>query len=83
MGAAASLCSRLIVMDGGRVAFDGGCAEVFSHAEQLRAMGLDLPASADMALRLRHRGLPLPDGIYAPEALTGAILALRGGDGSC
>lgn len=83
MGAAASLCSRLIVMDGGRIAFDGGCAEVFSHAEQLRAMGLDLPASADMALRLRRRGLSLPDGIYTPEALTGAILALRGGAGSC
>ncbi len=83
MSAAASLCSRLIVMDDGHVAFDGSCPEVFSHAEQLRAMGLDLPASADMALRLRQRGVALPPDIYTPEALTSAILSLWGGDDKC
>lgn len=83
MSAAASLCSRLIVMDKGRIALDGNCSEVFSHAEQLRGMGLDLPASADMALRLRERGVALPPDIYTPEALTAAILSLWGGDGKC
>lgn len=83
MSAAAALCPRLIVMDGGHVALDGPCAEVFSHAEQLRAMGLDLPASADLALRLRKRGAKLPADLYTLDALTSAILALRGGDGAC
>ncbi len=83
MSAAAALCPRLIVMDGGRAAFDGPCDAVFSHADELRAMGLDLPASADLALRLRKRGLALPDNIYTLDALTDAILALRGGDGVC
>lgn len=83
MSAAAVLCPRLIVMDGGHTAFDGPCAEVFAHAEALRSMGLDLPASADLALRLRQRGAKLPEGIYTLDALTNAILALRGGEGVC
>lgn len=83
MSAAASLCSRLVVLSGGRIAFDGTPASVFSHAEALRGMGLDLPASADIASRLRELGVKLPPDIYTLDRLTAEILALRGGDAVC
>ncbi len=83
MSAAASLCSRLVVLSGGKLAFDGTPASVFSHADALRGMGLDLPASADIASRLRRLGVKLPPDIYTLDRLTEAILALRGGDAPC
>ena len=83
MAAAAALCSRLIVLNKGRVAMDGSPAEVFTRAEELRRMGLDLPACADIAHRLRQKGLDIPAGIFTRQALRQAILSLRGGDEPC
>ncbi len=83
MAAAARLCSRLIVLNKGRVAMDGSPAEIFARAEELRQMGLDLPACADIAHRLRQKGLDIPAGIFTREALKQAILSLRGGDAAC
>lgn len=83
MTAAASLCSRLVVLNGGKIAFDGTPSSVFAHADALRGMGLDLPASADIASRLRGLGVKLPPDIYTLDRLTEAILALRGGDAVC
>ena len=83
MAAAAGLCSRLVVMNRGRVAMDGSPAEVFARAKELRDMGLDLPPCADIALRLREKGLPLPGGIFTRQQLKQALLALRGGESGC
>lgn len=83
MSAAASLCSRLVVLNGGKIAFDGTPASVFSNADALRDMGLDLPASADIASRLRRLGVNLPPDIYTLDRLTAELLALRGGDAVC
>ena len=83
MAAAARLCSRLIVLNKGRVAMDGRPDEVFARGEELRAMGLDLPPCADIALRLRARGIDIPAGIFTRDALTKAILALQGGAPAC
>ncbi len=83
MAAAAELCGRLVVLCRGRIALDGKPAEVFAHADELRAMGLDLPPCADIADRLRAQGLPIPAGLYTRAALKEAILALRGGEAPC
>ena len=79
----ARIAERLIVFDEGRVVMDGSPAEVFSHTAQLRAIGLDIPAAADVAEKLRALGVPVPDGCYTVEQLRDAVLALRKECGTC
>lgn len=79
----ASIAEHLIVFDGGRVVMDGSPAEVFAKSEQLRRIGLDVPAAADVAERLRALGVPVPAGCYTIEQLRDAVLALRAGGTKC
>ena len=73
----ARITERLIVFDTGRVVMDGSPEEVFSRPEELRKIGLDVPAAADVAEKLRDLGVPVPDGCYTVSQLRDAVLALR------
>ncbi|MDY4014891.1 MAG: energy-coupling factor transporter ATPase [Parafannyhessea umbonata] len=64
---------RVIVMLKGKVALSGTPEEVFSHAEELRRMGLEAPFAARLAERLRARGVRVPWTCDA-RVLRGAIL---------
>lgn len=64
---------RVIVMLKGKVALSGTPEEVFSHAEELRRMGLEAPFAARLAERLRTRGVSVPWTCDA-HVLRGAIL---------
>lgn len=64
---------RVIVMLKGKVALSGTPEEVFSHAEELRRMGLEAPFAARLAERLRTRGVSVPWTCDA-RVLRGAIL---------
>lgn len=79
----ARIAERLIVFDNGRVVMDGTPSEVFSRPEELRRIGLDVPAAADVAARLRALGVPVLPGCYTVERLRDAILALRKEAGTC
>lgn len=77
MDAVGRIASRMAVLDQGAVALEGPCAQVFSHAEKLRRLGLGLPAPLAFAHRLEARtgaslGAPLTE-----DALVKAILAQR------
>ena len=74
----ASLAERVIVMNRGEVYMDGAPREVFSRGDDLRAIGLDVPQAAELAQRLRERGLPVPEGVYREEELQQAIEAILG-----
>ena len=50
-------CRRVLVMNEGALAFDGEPHEVFSHAAELRAMGVDSPRVARVANSLAQRGV--------------------------
>ncbi len=50
-------CHRVLVMNEGALAFDGEPHEVFSHATELRAMGVDSPRVARVANSLAQRGV--------------------------
>ena len=69
----ARLCERVIVLEKGKVALDGSCAEVFGQVEMLSAMGLTLPQAALLRDRLNKRGFDLPESIYTIEALSQAL----------
>lgn len=79
----ARLADRLIVFNGGHIEFDGNPQEVFSKPEELKAIGLDVPAATELAMALRKRGLSLPKSIYTSEQLLSALKKLRGGAAKC
>ena len=83
MSVAARIADRVLVLSGGKVAFDGTPQEVFSHVKELREIGLDIPVSTSVAEKLRAEGLALPESVCTVEELRDAILALRGGAAVC
>lgn len=79
----ATLTDRLIVFHDGHIAMDGAPAEIFSRVSELRAIGLDIPSAANIALRLRELGIDVPDGCYTIDRLRDALLSLKKGGGVC
>jgi cobalt/nickel transport system ATP-binding protein len=57
---AAELCDRAVVLDAGRVAAEGRCAEVLADAALLAAHDLELPAGFDLARLTRRQGPVMP-----------------------
>lgn len=64
----ARLASRIIVIDEGRVVMDDTPAEVFSHADELERIGLDIPMPLTVIRALRQKGWELPDALTVEEA---------------
>lgn len=67
---------RVIVVNQGEVCMDGVPRDVFKHVEALKDMGLDVPAAAEIAHKLRKKGIPLPDDIITKEELGDALCQL-------
>ncbi len=67
---------RVLVMDNGRIAMQGTPREVFSQAERLKALCLDVPQATELAFELKKAGLPIPDGILTIEELEEVIVSL-------
>jgi len=59
----AATADRVVVLDSGKAVMDGTPAQVFSRVEEIKALGLDVPPMAELALRLRNAGLPLEENI--------------------
>ncbi len=85
----AALADRVVVFSEGRVCLDGKPGEIFSRAEELRAVSLDVPQSTALLYELRGLGVrQLPEtpdaGACArhirDELLRLGALPLRGGD---
>lgn len=47
---------RIVAMDNSKLRFDGTPDEVFTHAEELKAMGLNIPQVTELSLKLREKG---------------------------
>jgi energy-coupling factor transport system ATP-binding protein len=54
----AAQADRIVVMEKGRIAFDGTPGELFTHSGDLR--DLDMPFAVQLAARLRKRGIDVP-----------------------
>ncbi len=68
---------RIIVMKDGVKVTEGTPQEIFSQVELLKGMGLDVPVAAEVAYKLRKKGLPLPDDIITNEELGEALWQLH------
>ncbi|MBQ7109212.1 MAG: energy-coupling factor transporter ATPase [Clostridia bacterium] len=63
----AKLADRILVMNGGKVEMFDTPEKVFSRAERLSSIGLNVPQITEITDKLRERGLPLKKGIYTVE----------------
>lgn len=70
----AAKADRVIIMDEGKVTLDGTPAEVFRHGSEIKKLGLDVPFAVDLALRLRKRGVEIPDNIINTEEMVDFIV---------
>ena len=59
----AAVADRVVVLDKGKIALDGTPAGVFSQVDRVKALGLDVPPMAELAMRLNENGFSLPSGV--------------------
>lgn len=67
METAALVSDRIFVLHHGSLAFTGTPKEVFSHADELISMGLDVPVSTKIVAELRKNGIDIPADVYTVE----------------
>lgn len=73
----ANCCDRIVVMNEGAVFAEGTPAQVFAHADELKSIGLGVPAAQRMALALAEAGVPLRrGGLYTVESLADELANL-------
>lgn len=63
----ARLCTKIYVMNGGKVAMSGSVAEVYSRGNELKNMGLNVPQVTDIFIKLKERGVDCKTDIYTLE----------------
>ena len=63
----ARLCTKVYVMNGGKVAMSGSVAEVYSRGNELKNMGLNVPQVTDVFIKLKERGVDCKTDIYTLE----------------
>lgn len=73
----ANCCDHIVVMNEGAVFAEGTPAQVFAHADELKSIGLGVPAAQRMALALAEAGVPLRcGGLYTVESLADELVDL-------
>ena len=79
MEEAVKYANRLLVVNAGKVLFDGEPAAIFKeHGAELVQVGVDVPQVYKLADLLRQKGLALPEGIKDEMALVKAIKKAKG-----
>lgn len=64
---------HVLVVDHTKLQMQGTAREVFSQADKLTAMGLDVPVAADLAHGLRKKGYEIPEDCMTDEELGEAL----------
>ena len=72
----ARFCDELIVMAHARIAMKGNCAEVFSRAEDLEAIGLTVPQITRLMVMLKKRGVDVSESLYTVEDAAKALATI-------
>lgn len=70
----AHYCDNVVVMNSAKVYRTGTVKEIFSEAEDLISVGLDVPLISRVAKKLRARGIELSGELYTVEGVKNAIL---------
>lgn len=70
----AHYCDNVVVMNSAKVYRTGTVKEIFSEADSLISVGLDVPMISRVAAELRRRGIALDGELYTVEGVKRAIL---------
>lgn len=77
----ARICRKVLVMNQGTLAMFGTVDEVYSHAEELKSMGLNVPEITDIFLKLRQSGIDCRTNIYSvDDGVREMERLMKGGD---
>ena len=75
------IASKVLVMNKGELAYYDSVDEVFSHAEHLREMGLNIPEITQIFIGLKKAGYDVDVNIYTHEKAKAELLKLlKGGE---
>ena len=72
----AEFCDDVVVMAHSKVLMAGSRDEIFSHAEKLEEVGLDIPQITRLALMLEKEGITFSESLYTVGYATEAFAAL-------
>ncbi len=70
-------CDNVVVMNRAKVFAMGSVDEIFSRADELSEIGLDVPMVSKIAANLKKRGFKLDGRLYTVEGVRDAILSYR------
>ena len=72
-------CDNVVVMSKAKIFAEGSVDEIFSRADDLSEIGLDVPMISKIATNLKKRGFNLEGRLYTVEGVRDAILSYRTG----
>ena len=72
----AQYCDDVVVMAHAKVLMAGDRDHIFSRADELEAVGLDIPQITKLMLLLREGGMPVPAGLYTPDAAEESLMQI-------
>lgn len=79
MEEAVKYANRMLVINKGKVLFDGKPTEIFSqHKDELVEVGMDEPQIYKLSILLRHKGLAIDEGITDAANLVKSIKKAKG-----
>ena len=64
---------RVIIMNDGEIVLEGSPMEVFSQAEKIMKVNLEVPIAVELAGRLRKRGIKIPGNVVTVEDMVNFI----------
>ncbi len=69
----AAAADRILIMEHGRLIHDGTPGELLTDVKEMKRLKLEVPLAAEVADRLRRKGIPLPKDIFTEEELAAAL----------
>lgn len=74
----AAQADRVVVMNDGEILMDDSPAAVFARVEELQAIGLDVPQTAELLYQLRREGIDCPEDALSVTDCVEALCGLLG-----
>ncbi len=65
---------RVIIIDDGRIEFDGKPREIFPQVERMRKLGLDTPQATELVYELRKKGFDINNEVLTEQDCVDAIM---------
>ena len=73
------IATKILVMNQSRLAYYDSVEAVFSHADELKNMGLNIPQLTELFIKLKAKGYDVPTDVYTLEKAKAEIMKLMKG----